>query len=125
MGLIMSASWIRSDSAEWNYRITDQRLIIVNAKNIEAHKLAVLDVLMNLAFTIEVRERDVLESLEINKEYNSTLKVYTASNIEGVEQDFTNFFEALDIDQKMEDFIKAYWIYPTKIRFELAEIEET
>ncbi len=120
----MSASWIRSDSTEWNYRITEQRLIIALAKNLEAHKLAVLDVSTNLSFTIEVREKDVLESLENSKEYNAMLKVYTASNIEGVEKDFTNFFEALDINQKMEDFIKAYWIYPTKIRFELAEIEE-
>ena len=42
----------------------------------------------------------------------------------GVDEDFINFFEALDIDQSIEDFIKAYWIYPSKIRFELAEIEE-
>ena len=120
----MSASWNRSDYAEWNYRVTDQRLIIVKNKNSDAHKMAVLDALTNLSFTIEVRKKDVLESLETNKEYMASLKVYTASNIEGVERDFTNFFEALDIDQKIEDFIKAFWIYPSKIRFELAEIEE-
>ncbi len=41
-----------------------------------------------------------------------------------VDKDFINFFEALDVDQSIEDFIKAYWIYPSKIRFELVEIEE-
>jgi len=27
------------------------------------------------------------------------------------------------VDQSMEDFIKAYWLYPKLIRFELAEAE--
>ena len=35
-----------------------------------------------------------------------------------------NFFDALDVDQAAEDFIKAYWVYPIKIRFELVEVEE-
>lgn len=120
----MSASWSLSDAAEWNYRVTDHRLIIVKAKNVDVHKVAVLDVLTDLPFTIEVHERDVLESLTVEKEYLVDLKVYTSSNIEGVDQDFTSFFEALDIDQKIEDFINAFWVYPSKIRFELADIEE-
>lgn len=120
----MSASWSRSDAAEWNYRVTDQRLIVIENKSLEVNKAAVLDVLTNLAFTVEVRERNVLESLEVSKEYDAELKVYTASNIKGVDKEFTNFFEALDVNQKMEDFIKAFWIYPTKIRFELADIQE-
>lgn len=44
--------------------------------------------------------------------------------MEGVDADFVDFFEALDVDQDIEDFIKAYWIYPNKMRFELVEIEE-
>ena len=54
----------------------------------------------------------------------ANLKVYTAKNVASVDKDFINFFEALDVDQSTEDFIKAYWIYPNKIRFELAEMEE-
>jgi hypothetical protein len=120
----MSASWSRSDAAEWNYRVTEQRLIIIENKSLETNKMAVLDEQMNLPFTIEVHEKNVLESLTLSKEYLASLKVYTASNVEGVEKEFTDFFKALDIDQTIEDFIKAFWIYPTKIRFELAGIEE-
>ncbi len=120
----MSASWSRSDSAEWNYRVTDRRLVIVKAKNVNVHKMAVLDVLTNLPFTIEVKEKDVLESLSPEKEYLVDLKVYSSTSVEDVDSEFTNFFEVLDVDQKIDDFINAYWIYPTKIRFELADIEE-
>ncbi len=119
----MSASWSRSDSAEWNYRVTDHRLINVKAKNVNVHKMAVIDVLTNLPFTIEVKEKDVLESLSTEKEYLVDLKVYSSTNVEDVDAQFTNFFEVLDVDQKIDDFINAYWIYPTKIRFELADIE--
>jgi hypothetical protein len=120
----MSATWSRADSTEWNYRVTDRRLIIVRAKNVNAHKMAVLDVLTNLPFAIEVKEKPVLESLSNEKEYLVDLKVYSSTNIEQVDPEFINFFEVLDVDQKIEDFISAYWIYPSKIRFELVEIEE-
>lgn len=33
------------------------------------------------------------------------------------------FFEVLDVDQNFEDFVKAYWMYPNYIAFELTEIE--
>jgi hypothetical protein len=120
----MSVSWSRSDFAEWNYRITDRRLVIVKAINANVHKMAVTDVVTNLPFTIEVKEKDVLESLSTEKEYLVDLKVYTSTNMEDIDNEFVNFFEVLDVDQKLEDFINAFWIYPTKIRFELAEIEE-
>ncbi|MGD6934270.1 MAG: hypothetical protein ACQCN5_08695 [Candidatus Bathyarchaeia archaeon] len=120
----MSVSWSRSDYAEWNYRVTDRRLVILKAKNVNLHKMAVMDVVTNLPFTIEVHERDVLESLSTEKEYLVDLKVYSSTNVEDVDSEFVNFFEVLDVDQKIEDFIRAFWIYPTKIRFELVEIEE-
>lgn len=120
----MSVSWSRSDYAEWNYRVTDRRLVILKAKNVNVHKMAVMDVVTNLPFTIEVHERDVLESLSTEKEYLVDLKVYSSTNLEDVDNEFINFFEVLDVDQKIEDFIRAFWIYPTKIRFELTEIEE-
>jgi hypothetical protein len=120
----MSVSWSRSDYAEWNYRVTDRRLVILKAKNANLQKMAVMDVVTNLPFTIEVHERDVLESLSTEKEYLVDLKVYSSTNVEDVDSEFVNFFEVLDVDQKIEDFIRAFWIYPTKIRFELVEIEE-
>jgi hypothetical protein len=120
----MSASWSRSDSAEWSYRTISQRLIVVKGKNVNAQNMTVMDELTSLPFAIEVREKDVLESLTVDKEYLADFKVYTASNIEGVDKQFTDFFEALDIDQKIENFQEAFAVYPTKIRFELASIEE-
>ena len=110
--------------SDWNFRIFDKRLIVVRTKNENVRKVAVLDVLTNLMFSFEVTEMISMKELNIDTEYLANLRVYTAKNIKDVESDFINFFEALDIDQSIEDFIKAYWIYPSKIRFELAEIEE-
>jgi hypothetical protein len=122
MGIFMSASLdIESD---WNFRALDKRLIVVKAKNIDARKVAVLDVLTNVPFAIEAPQIVSIQELAISKEYLANLKVYTSKNLEGVDRDFTDFFEALDIDQSIEDFIKVYWIYPNKIRFELVDVEE-
>jgi hypothetical protein len=120
----MSASLSRSDAANWNYRTEDQRLIIIKTKNLNDLTVAVLDVLTNLPFTIELQDRAVLESLVLEKEYLVELKVFTSTNLQGVNKEFTNFFESLDVDQQIEDFVKAFWVYPTKIRFELADIQE-
>jgi hypothetical protein len=118
----MSASL--DESSDWNFRVYDKRLIVVKAKNEGARKVAVLDVLTNVPFAVEVPEMVSMKELTFGKEYLANLKVYTSKNLAGVDTDYTDFFEALDIDQSIEDFIKAYWIYPSKIRFELAEIEE-
>jgi len=117
----MSASLNSPDSTQWNYRITDKRLVIAKTKNADVHKVAVLDVLTNVPFAVEVQDETLLNSLSVEKEYLANLKVYTSTNLQGVDKDFINFFEALDIDQEMENFIRAYWIYPSKIRFELFE----
>jgi hypothetical protein len=110
--------------SDWNFRVFDKRLIVVKTKNENARKVAVLDVLTNLTFSVEVTDMISMKELDVDGEYLANLKVYTAKDIGNVDKDFINFFEALDIDQSIEDFIKAYWIYPSKIRFELAEIEE-
>ena len=65
-----------------------------------------------------------MENLIPEKECLAQLKVYTSKNLEGIDEEFINFFDALDVDQALEDFIKAYWIYPSKIRFDLADLEE-
>ena len=64
-----------------------------------------------------------MESIEVEKEYLATLKVYTLKTVDGVKSDFVEFFEVLDVDRTVEDFINAYWLYPNYIRFELVEIE--
>ena len=118
----MSASLdIESD---WNFRVFDKRLVVVKAKNDSARKVAVLDVVTNLPFAVEVPDMISMQELSVGKEYLANFRVYTSKNLEGVDEDFINFFEALDVDQSIEDFIKAYWIYPSKIRFELIDVEE-
>ena len=118
----MSASL--ENESNWNFRVFDKRLVVVKTKNSSVHKVAVLDVLTNLMFAVEVPEMISLNRLSLDAEYLANLKVYTAKNIGNVSPEFINFFEALDIDQNIEDFIRAYWIYPSKIRFELVDIEE-
>jgi hypothetical protein len=118
----MSAS-LNSES-EWNFRVFDKRLVRIQTKNDSLRKVAVLDAVTNLLFPVQVSEEVPLDVLEVSKDYLANLKVYTSKNIQGVDKDFINFFQALDIDQSMEDFIKAYWIYPSKIKFELLEVEE-
>ncbi len=113
-----------NQETDWNYRIIDQRLIVVKTKNENVRKMAVLDVLTNLPIAINVAADIPMEDLQAEKEYLAHLKVYTAKDVQGIDEDFISFFEALDIDQSIEDFIKAYWIYPGKIRFDLDSIEE-
>ena len=110
--------------SDWNFRVFDKRLVVVKVKNDKARKVAVLDVVTNLTFTVEVPEMISMQELSVDVEYLTDLRVYTSKNLEGVNEDFINFFEALDVDQSIEDFIKAYWIYPSKIRFELIDVEE-
>ena len=109
---------------DWNFRIYDKRLVISRTINEAVSTVTVLDVLTNIPFTIETPNIASLRTLILGKEFLANLKVYTSKNVEGVAADFTNFFEALDIDQEIEDFIRAYWIYPDKIRFELVDVEE-
>ncbi len=118
----MSASL---SDGEWNFRILDKRLVVVKTRNESVRKVAVLDMQTNLMFTVQVPQTISIEQLTANHQYLFNLKVYSSKNIEGVERDFVSFFEVIDIDQNIEDFIKAHWVYPTKIRFELVEVEES
>jgi hypothetical protein len=64
-----------------------------------------------------------METFMPEKEYLEQLKVYTSKSLEGIDEEFI-FFYKLDVDQALEDFIKAYWIYPRKKCFDLADLEE-
>jgi hypothetical protein len=90
---------------------------------VQVRKIAAVDLLTNLPFSINVTQNVSIDALEIEKTYYGALKVYTAKNIEGVAEEYVEFFEVLDVDQSLEDFIKAYWLYPKLIRFELVEAE--
>src|SRR5271157_1817203 len=110
--------------SDWNFRVFDKRLIVVKTKNENVRRVAVLDVLTNLTFSVEVPDMISMKELDVDGEYFANLRVYTAKDTGNVDKNFIDFFEDLDIDQSIEDFIRAYWIYPSKIRFELVEIEE-
>jgi len=112
------------EEKEWNFRMTTQRLIVMKTKAESVRKAAALDVLTNLSLALSIPKDFAMEDLALNKEYLANLKVYTSRNLQGVDEEFINFFDAVDVDQNVEDFIKAYWVYPDKIRFELVEVEE-
>jgi hypothetical protein len=113
-----------NQDTDWNYRKIDQRLIVIKTKNINVRKAAALDVLTNLPFAINIPENINMENLQPEKEYLAQLKVYTSKTLEGIDEEFVNFFDELDVDQAIEDFIKAYWVYPSKILFLLESVEE-
>jgi hypothetical protein len=112
--------------SSWNFRKQDKRLVTVKTKAEHIHKVAAQDTLTNIMFMVEVPPDSAtqLTELEPGKEYLFNLKVLTSKNLDNVKPDAINFFEAIDIDQPIEDFIQAYWLYPSKVRFQLAEAEE-
>lgn len=107
----------------WVYRVFDRRTISIRDMNTEVRKIAAIDLKTNLPFTIEVPTEVSMESLVLEKAYYASLKVYTDREVKDVQQDFIPFFKVVDVDQPIEDFIKAYWLYPKLIRFELVEVE--
>ena len=113
-----------SDAVGWNYRIINKRSVIIKAKNEEIRKVSALDLSTKISFPLEAAKDFPLESLDVEKGYFVTLKIYRSRNTVDVGSDFVEFFEVLDVDQSAEDFIMAYWLYPDKIRFELVEAEQ-
>ncbi len=110
--------------SKWSFRIEASRQIVVKAKNNNnVRKVSVVDILTNAPFPLEAPKDFPLESLEVQKKYYVTFKVYTLKDVKDVAADFVEFFEAVDVDQSVEDFLKAYWLYPSYIRFELVEAE--
>ncbi len=114
---------VSTDRVDWVYRIFDRRTISVKAKNEEVRKIAAMDLVSNLPFSIEIPKEIPLEDVEVEKGYFASLKVYTARDTSGVASESVEFFKVLDVDQSMEDFIKTYWLYPKLIKFELVEVE--
>ncbi len=114
---------ISEDKLEWVYRIFDRRAISIKAKNESVRKIAAVDLLTSLPFGVDVPKGVPIENLEAEKAYYASLNVYTSKNVEGVQPEYMDFFQVIDVDQSMEDFIKAYWLYPKLIKFEVVEIE--
>jgi hypothetical protein len=109
--------------SDWNYRTVDSRRILVKGRSDDLRKLSVIDMLTGLPFLLEAPTGFNTQSLEKEKGYFVTFKIYTSKKAEEVPADFVEFFKVIDVDQKTEDFIKAYWLYPRYIRFELVEAE--
>ena len=107
--------------SDWNYRTIDSRRILVKGKSDDLRKISAIDVLTGLPFPLKAPTDFNTQSLEKEKEYFVTFKIYTLKKVEEVPADFVEFFKVIDVDQKTEDFIKAYWLYPRYIRFELVE----
>jgi hypothetical protein len=117
----MSASELDS---EWNFRIVENRLVTVKAVNEETRKIAVQDAQTNLFFTVDASAAIEMKKILPKKQYLFTVNVYTAKNLDGVDKDFLEFFETVDIDYEMENFLRAFHFYPAKTRFELVEFME-
>ena len=114
--------------SNWNFRRIDKRLVVVKSINENVHKLAVLDISTNLMFMVEVLENvsaTSIQQLTTGREYLFNIRILTSKVLGDIKADAISFFEALDIEQSTEDFIKAYWLYPSKIRFQLVEAEES
>jgi len=108
---------------KWNFRILATRPILVKAKNDHLRKAVAIDLIVDLPFAFEVAKDVSIEKVEVEKRFSAMFKVYTSKNFEDVDSEHVEFFAVLDVDQKFEDFVKAYWMYPNHIAFEVAEIE--
>ena len=117
----MSATYDRQ--SDWNYRLVDSRQVKIKGKSDDVRRVSVIDVLTGLPFPLQAATDFPMESLDVEKASFITFKIFTLKKVEGVPADFVEFFEVLDVNQSTEDFIKAYWLYPKYIRFELVEAE--
>ncbi|MBT0160126.1 hypothetical protein G4O51_09090 [Candidatus Bathyarchaeota archaeon A05DMB-2] len=107
----------------WNYRVIATRPILVKDKNDRLRKAVAIDLLSSLPFAFEFSNEISAEAVEVEKQFSATFKIYTSKNVQDVDSALIEFFEVLDVDQNFENFIRAYWIYPTLIIFELTRIE--
>ena len=55
--------------SDWNFRVFDKRLIVVKTQNESVRKIAVLDVLTNLTFSVEVPDMISMKELNVDEEY--------------------------------------------------------
>ncbi len=117
----MSATHDRQ--SDWNYRLVDSRQVKIKGKNDYLRKVSVIDILTGLPFPLEAATDFPMQSLDMEKGYFVTFKIFTLKTVKDVPADFVEFFVVLDVNQSTEDFIKAYWLYPNFIRFELVEAE--
>ena len=78
--------------ATGTFRVFDKRLIVVKTKNERVRKIAVLDVLTNLMFAIEVPEMVSMEELVLTKNIWLTYRVYTSKELGDVDEGFPELF---------------------------------
>ena len=110
--------------SDWNFRLVDSRQVKIKGKSDDVRSVSVIDVLTGLPFPLVAAMLFPMDSLHVDKAYFVTFKVYTLKKVEGVPADLVEFFEILDVNQSVSDFIKAYWLYPKYIKFVLVEAEQ-
>ena len=108
---------------DWNFRIFATRSVLIKTKNDSLRKALAVDLLVNLPFAFEISKDVPVEKMEVEKRFSASFRVYTLKNVLGVESEYVEFFEVLDVDQGFEDFVRAYWVYPDYIAFELTGLE--
>lgn len=109
--------------SDCNYRVSATRPILIKAKNDRMRKAIAIDLIVNLPLAFEISQSVPVKSVEVGKEFSVTLKLYSSKNVEGVDAEFVEFFEVLDADQRFDDFVRAHWMYPNYIAFDLTRIE--
>ncbi|MCW4006973.1 MAG: hypothetical protein NWF04_10365 [Candidatus Bathyarchaeota archaeon] len=113
------------DQKTWVFRGSDLRPIQVKAKNMQIRKIAAMDLATSLPFGLDVPEEVPVESVKVGQASIVRLKIYTAQTVEDVAPEYAELFKTQNADQPTENFLKAYWLYPKHIKFELTEIQQT
>jgi hypothetical protein len=109
--------------SDWNYRIIETRPVLIKARNDRMRKAVAIDLSLDLPFAFEISPDVAMNEVKVERRFVATLKVYTSNSVEDVADEFVEFFKVLDVDQSFEAFVKAYWMYPNYISFELTKIE--
>jgi hypothetical protein len=109
---------------QWNFRIFDRREILVKSKQKGNRRIYAEDTLTKKSLILELVEDVPENSVELGKMYTARIKVYTSKSAEGVDTNFVELFQVLDVDRPIEDFLEAACRYPDFVRFELVEIED-
>lgn len=109
---------------QWNFRIFERREILVKGKQKGKRRIYAEDTSTKTPLILELAKDVPENSVEVGEIYTARIKVYTSKSAEGVEANFVELFQFLDVDRSIEDFLEAACCYPSFIKFELVETED-
>lgn len=112
-----------NEYGNWIFRVKERILVNILSIDKRTRKITLRDPRRSLPISVDISKNISLTNLLVGKEYLVNLKIYTSKDLQDVDGDFISFFEEVDVDQSIDNFIKAYWIYPTKIKFKVESIE--